>query len=88
MIQMGKESVEELQSLALFNEETDWDPDIPWWERYSAEILYCLKLPGIGGAYCDLCDLSKEQCNKIETVEEGILINKDIESMKDIFGSL
>ena len=43
---------------------------------------------GCGGAYCDLCDLSKEQCNNVETVENGFVINREVKNMKDIFEAL
>ena len=50
----------------------------------SASELY----QGLDGAYCDLCDHSKEECLDIATVENGFSITRDIESLLAIFDEL
>ena len=43
---------------------------------------------GLGGAYCDLCHHSKEDCLNEELIENGIDITKDIGSLHNVFDEL
>ena len=95
LIEMGKGSEENLQSLAHFNE------DIRKLKIQGLEIngkiffvniaATCLDRKaaniylGIGGAYCDLCTYSKQQCCNESLVEEGFKIDRDISTMQQIF---
>ena len=45
-------------------------------------------LLGIGGAYCDLCSVSKSGCHCIAIVESGFIITRDINSIQEIFEDL
>ena len=53
------------------------------WDRKAADILL-----GTGGAYCDLCTYSKEECLDTELIESGMTINRTVESCNDIFEKL
>jgi hypothetical protein len=99
MLQMGKESRDNAQSLTVFNADIKTMQEegfiIIFNEQYlnikvnivadtfdrKASNIY----QGLGGAYCDLCDLSKERCEDICTIEQGFVINRDIETMEQIF---
>lgn len=98
LIQMGKEDKGNLQSLTLYNGEmkqmTEEGVKINGFNvkvNISATMLdrkaSGLYL-GIGGGYCDLCDLSKEQCNATAAKGERFVINRDITTMKQIFEDL
>ena len=41
-----------------------------------------------GGAYCTMCVKSQEQCQKMETIQEGFLIDRDVSSIRDLALSL
>ena len=43
---------------------------------------------GLGGAYCDLCTCSKEQCLDPERIEVGWTINREIEDLFNLFNEL
>ena len=38
-----------------------------------------------GGAYCDLCTCSKEQCLDVERIEGGFNINRSVEDLLHLF---
>ena len=95
LIEMGKESEENLRSLAMFNS------DIKNLKCSGVEVdgklfhinvaATCLDRKasnlylGIGGAYCDLCTCSKQQgCNE-NFIQEGFKIDRNIESMQQVF---
>ena len=40
---------------------------------------------GLGGAYCDLCDMSKEECHNIDIVEAGFKITRNVEDLHLLF---
>ena len=40
------------------------------------------------GAYCTMCIKSQEQCQKIETIQAGFMIDRDLESIRDLALSL
>ena len=99
MIQMGKESGESLQTLSLFNGDIKDMKEEGISVTHNVQVLN-VKVSivahsldrkasniyqGIHGAYCDLCDLSKEQCASINTVEQGFVINRKIEDMQQFF---
>ena len=82
MIQMGKESVEQLQSLTIFNDVEkmkngfDLETDSGTIEVEANILSYMMELKaahlylGVGGAYCDLCSYSKEQCMLKSTIKD------------------
>lgn len=41
----------------------------------------------LGGAYCDLCSLSKEECRDLEDIQQGFIIDRSIESINEIFSA-
>ncbi|XP_065647675.1 uncharacterized protein LOC136077082 [Hydra vulgaris] len=99
MLQMGKESRENAQSLTVFNADIKTMKEEGFIIIFNGQYLN-IKVnivadsfdrkasnifQGLGGAYCDLCDLSKEQCEDICTIEQGFVINRDIETMEQIF---
>ena len=43
---------------------------------------------GLGGAYCDLCDNSKDSCHNPAVVKEGFEITRTVSSLHDLFGEL
>ena len=49
-------------------------------DRKASNILL-----GLGGAYCDLCNRSKEECLDISIVNQGIDISRDINEIYRIF---
>ena len=103
MIHTGKESTETLQSLQLFNNDISKVesegfvvtlPDNRAVNVKSTNISYCIDRKaanlylGLGGAYCDLCHHSKEDCLDINLIQNGITITRDIASLHEIFNSL
>ena len=95
LVQMGKESIETLQSLQLFENDikrlTDEGTVVDdnnvkmtiqghMLDRKAAELY-----TGLGGSYCDLCEYSKEQCLQRDIVEGGFEITRDIDSINQIF---
>ena len=103
MIHTGKESSETLQSLKLFNndifkvESEGFVVEMPEHRAVnikSTNVSYCLDRKasniflGLGGAYCDLCHHSKEDCLDIEFIQNGINITRDITSLHAIFNDL
>ena len=38
---------------------------------------------GVGGAYCDLCSLLKEECMIRENTNKGFIINRNVQSFHD-----
>ena len=43
---------------------------------------------GLGGCYCDLCNLSKFQCIDRFNIENGFQITRDIDELHNIFSDL
>ena len=99
LIQTGKEGVESLQSLALFNDDIkSLNQDgvrLPTGQVCRVTIvansldrkaanLYL----GLGGAYCDLCTVSKEESVKADKIEGGFFIDRNITDMKKIYDEL
>lgn len=99
MILTGKESSETLQALQLFNNDISkvasegFVVEMP--EKAvnvkAINVSYCLDRKasnlylGLGGAYCDLCHHSKEDCLDIEFIQNGISITREIKSLHAIF---
>ena len=101
MIQMGKESVEKLQSLEILNKEIEEmkngfsvETDKGLINAKAIIVAYMMDLKathlflGVGGAYCDLCFYSKEECFSKEIVNQGFFITRDVQSMHNIFNDL
>ena len=42
----------------------------------------------LGGAYCTMCKKSAEECQKLETIEAGFIIERSVESLKELALSL
>ena len=99
---MSKESTESIQSLTVFNDDiallkstgcsikvdnkdTSMMVNIQshMMDRKASNLLL-----GLGGVYCDLCDLSKEECLNPEQIEKGFEITREIESLHTIFADL
>ena len=40
-------------------------------------------LLGLWGAYCTMCTKSQVDCQKLETIEEGFVIDKNVEQLSD-----
>ena len=94
-----KESIENLQTLSIFNKPLEHLVNIGF--QLSDNITVKIKLGsymmdrkatdyylGVAGAFCDLCSLSKEQCQNINIISEGINIDRDIDSLHRIFEEL
>ena len=43
---------------------------------------------GLGGAYCDLCDISKADCHDVERVKQGFAITRSITSLHSLFDDI
>lgn len=99
MLQLGKESTESFQSQNLFDDHIKEmkDAGIQLTENLVCQVhvvahymdrkasnLLLVK----GGAYCDLCSVSRSGCHCIAVVESGFLITRDINSMHAIFDDL
>ena len=98
-LQMGKESAEALRSLEIHNEqihdlknngftleikETETNVKvniISHMMDMKAAHLYL----GLGGAFCDLCDFSKEQCHNVDVIANGFKINRTVQDLHNIF---
>ena len=101
-LQMGKESVQSLQSLQLFNEDVtrlkeDGFDVLKAGQNYHVDVeiqSYMMDMKaahlylGTGGAYCDLCSLSKEQSLDLNQIDAGFFIDRSIESVLNIFEDL
>ena len=102
MLQMGKESTESLQSLAIFNEEQNQlktegctiavsDVQIPLKVNVASTMMDMKAAHlylGLGGAYCDLCDTSRQLARDPNRVEQGFEINRTIEDLHRLFEDL
>ena len=99
-LQMGKESVDSLKSLQMYNDEIrDMDKDgiqIQVAGKQSVTVQTVVvghmldgkaaKLyTGLGGAYCDLCHFSKSDCADPDITEIGFTISRDINQIIDFF---
>ena len=101
-LQLGKESEELLQSLKIFNPDiaTMKEEGIV---VESAEGAHNVKVNirshmmdmkaahlylGLGGAYCDLCTCSKEQCIDVERITGGFTINRTVADLQNIFNDI
>ena len=98
-LQMGKESVDNLRSLDMYNAEisslenegTQLETDSKVITVRSKIISYMLdgkaaKLyTGLGGAYCDLCSFSKEECINRDQITQGFNITRDINDIINYF---
>ena len=99
-LQMGKESEESLQSLKIFNDDIAKMKDDGMVVQHGGSTAYNVKVDiishmmdmkaahlylGLGGAYCDLCTCSKEQCLDVERIEGGFTINRNVEDLLNLF---
>ena len=96
-IQLGKESADNITSLAIFNEDmakmqegidlgsSQVKVDISSYmmDRKAADLYL-----GTGGGYCDLCTLTKEACHCIDIVKNYVNIDREITNLHDIFERL
>ena len=101
-LQLGKESWESLQSQKIFNKDIKALKEEGIVVK-SSESAYNVKVNirshmmdmkaahlylGLGGAYCDLCTCSKEQCTDAERIEGGFTINRTVSDLITIFQDL
>ena len=98
-IQMGKETITNLNSLQVYNEEIKnlRDTGISVQASNSTHLLKsevishmldgkAAKLyTGLGGAYCDLCNYSKDDCENIAVIHVGFTITRKIKDTIDFF---
>ena len=97
-LQMGKESHDNLQYLSIFNEDIAFLREVGFdiegknikteiqsylFDRKAADLYL-----GLGGAYCDLCTFSKDQCIDVDLITAGFNINREIETLHEIFTDL
>ena len=99
-LQMGKESLDTLQTLKVFNNPIEtlntigfMLPDLK--ANVKIEISNYMMgrkvaniYLGVGGAYCDLCSLSRDTCHNVDIVKQGINIDTRIETLHQIFEDL
>ena len=92
-LQMGKESEESLQSLKLFNDDiskmkNDCITVKKGDDSYKVKVKKILHMMdmkaanlylGLGGAYCDLCTCSKDQCLDPERIKVDLTNNREVE---------
>ena len=98
-LQMGKESSESLQSLAVYNDPQTklkthgckiivGQKEIPLKvniESHMMDMKAAHLYLGLGGAYCDLCHATREDCHNPEIVEAGFEITRNITELHTIF---
>lgn len=102
-LQMGKESSDSLKSLEIFNNDilTLNNTGCNIIDNDGQEIVLKVKIQshmmdmkathlylGLGGAYCDLCHFSKEQCCNEDHINVGFEITRDINSLHSLFNEL
>ena len=98
LIQMGKESVENCQSLSLFEADIKKLADVgvqvdsgtgkvkvvaASLDRKASNIYY-----GLGGGYCDLCSISKKDCTDPKVITEGFKIDRNVDNLHSIYEKL
>ena len=102
MIQTGKESSETLQSLTLYNDDMSTAKDMGFTICLNSEKIavkascasYMMDRKasniylGLGGAYCDLCEYTKQDCLEPLLIENGIEITRTVENLHNIFNEL
>ena len=101
-LQLGKETVENLQSFTIFDEDMHKLKNTGFLltkdgKTFSVKVdivsfMMDLKAAhlymGIGGADCDLCTLSQKQYMDPNVISGDILINRNIESLHAVFDEL
>ena len=103
VLQMGKESLESVRSLEIFNDDISVLKDrgciinIPEVSDITLKVVIKSHMMdmkaahaylGLGGAYCDLCSFSRKQCHDINQVELGFEITRTVDSLQNIFNDL
>ena len=102
LLEMGKESVESIGSLAIFNDEqTELKTNGCLIKVGEAEMLLKVNNAstmmdmkaahlylGVGGAYCDLCDTPRKLAHDPSRVKEGFDISRHVESLHNLFEDL
>ena len=101
-LQMGKESVDALKSLEVFNDDitklkdegfmitknsTDYQINVEI-QSYMMDMKAAHLYLGTGGAYCDHCSVSKNECLDLDKIEAGFYIDRAVESLCNIFDDL
>ena len=96
---MGKESIDSLQSLRMYNGElSDLETEGVTVEAAGNQINLRAKVvshmldgkaaklyTGLGGAYCDLCHISKENSARSDLIDRGFTITPDISEITNFF---
>ncbi len=99
MLQQGKELTESFQSQKLVDDQLKVmkETGIQLAENLVCKdcvVTNCMDgkalnlFLGIGGAYCDLCSVSRSSCHSLAVVEAGYLIDRDVNTMHEIFKDL
>ena len=52
-------------------------------DRKASDLFF-----GSGGAFCDLCTRTKDECEDLAIVKNGFEINKTVEHLHEVFNSL
>ena len=100
-LQLGKETVEALKLIDVFNEDIEKIQEEFLVEVKGRSIIFKAECPagsfdrkaanlllGCGGAYCDVCTYSKLDCRNREVIQNGIPMNRDIHESRSIFDEL
>ncbi len=85
---MGNESHSSLQSLSVFNrsgfpgsrKNVKVEIQSYMFDRKAADLYL-----GLGGTYCDLCTLSKDECADVGIVKAWFIINQEVDTLVKIF---
>ena len=103
ILQMGKESVNTLRSLEIFNDDISTIMNTGCIININVVSDLTLKVVvkshmmdmkaahhflGLGGAYCDLCSLSHKECHNLDQIELGFEITRNIGTLQNIFNDL
>ena len=101
-LQMGKESVDNLQSMCIFNEPirslkedgfsvVKGDLEIQVYTDIDGHMMdrkTANLYTGLGGSYCDLCHVAKHDGGRREIGEQAFAITRDIAQIHAIFDEL
>ena len=98
-LQLGKESTETLQSLQVFDDDInamkcDGFTTVVGEKEVSLKVNVASHMMdmkaanlylGLGGAYCDLCDHSRDACHDPAVVERGFEITRTVADLHSLF---
>ena len=101
-LQLGKESSETLQSLTVFDDDINsmksvgctamvGEKEVPLKVNVVSHMMDMKAANlylGLGGAYCDLCDYSRDACHDPNIVEEGFEITRNVNDLQALFDEI